>query len=350
VQVYDAPAFASLSGEVGDLFQAAGQRDFFSLPGWFDLVSRFGSRNAWESRLVVDNNAEAALVLQVNAKTGAIEGALTPYSCRYDAICRGDARAVQSLTREFTRADCFRHSLVLGGLDPEAPSFDAMLKGLEQGGTISKTFFCWGTWHEAVQGRSFDEYMAMRPSSLLNTHRRKFRSARSLITFEIVDSSDHGMVESFISVYNRIYQESWKGPEPFPRFIPELVRFAANCGALRAGTLRIDGEPAAGQFWIVWKRRALLFKLAFADKYRAYSPGTLLTMHMLQGIFEQDDPEILDLGRGDDAYKKLWVSARSERWGIEAANPRTMKGRIAAAGIALSGWKQRLASRALRQN
>jgi hypothetical protein len=342
VRVFDNPDFASLPAEIERLFEAAGEQDFFNLPGWFDLVSRFGTRPGWQSQLIVDDSAGAAFVLQVNSRTGEIESAVTPYSCRYDAIHRDAAGSVQALARDIASTGSLGPSLVLRGFDPKAQSFDAALHGLRNGGLRAKTFFSWGNWHEAVAGKTFDAYLADRPSELVNTHRRKQKAAQGKIEFDLTRSNDGAAAEAFIADYDRVYRESWKEPEPFPHFIPELIRFAAKQEALRAGVLRIDGEAAAAQFWILWEKKALLFKLAFADKFRAHSPGTLLTMRMLQSLFEQDRPDLLDFGRGDDPYKKLWVSSRSERLGIEAANPRTVRGRIRAGAIILSDWKQRL--------
>ena len=88
----------------------------------------------------------------------------------------------------------------------------------------------------------------------------------------------------------------------------------------------IDGTPAAAQIWLVQEGRATIFKLAHDPAFDRQSPGTLLTHWVLSQLHDQDGVRDVDFGRGDDSYKRLWLSLTRDRVGFLAANPRSLKG------------------------
>jgi len=334
MKIYDQPDFRVLPPDIDRLF--SGGESFFDQAGWYDLVARFGMRPDWKPVVVADDDASAAFVLQHDLR-GDFASCVNPYSCEHAVL--GNPEAIARLGRAFA-SEPGKFRVLLRDLDPGAPAFNASLEGFRAAGFKAKPFFGWGNWSEDVAGQTFEDYLSARPSSLTNTGRRKLAALQkgSRVSFRIHRPGED--LEPFIADYDDVRRQSWQEAEPFPLFIPELIRLADRLGILRMGVLKIDGENAAAQFWIVWKKRALIFKLAYVDKLRSHSPGTLLTTHMLEHIFETDNPDEIDFGRGDDEYKKLWVSTRRERWGIEAVNPRTVRGALLAARMTLANMRK----------
>ena len=331
MNILDAPDFLNLPDEAGGLFAAGAEQSFFSLPEWYDLVVRHGLEPQWRPFLYYSGGAALIGCVPASGRAREIRGCCNVYTIEHSILARESAAGeVRQLVAALARANPSPDVLLLPGLDPAWRDFAGALEGLKDAGFVAKPYFCWGTWYEPTAGRDFASYFAARPSALKNTWRRKLaaleKSAR-------VDFRTSGDVEGFIADYGDVYRRSWKVPEPFPEFMPALMRMAAQKDALRFGVLEANGKAIAAQFWIVWRGRAIIYKLANDEKSNAFSPGTLLTMHMIRHVLERDRPDEINFGRGDDDYKKLWMSARRERWGIEAANPKTARGFVRAARL-----------------
>jgi Acetyltransferase (GNAT) domain len=334
--VIENPNFLDLPSGAASLFEQAAKESFFSSADWYDLMVRFGLERSQQARLYLDSDVrcQVGLVSQMAAKNdirgGRVLHSLTnAYSCEHRIILGPSvdrAIALQQLADCLARESPAWHRLMLAGFDPADPAVAALALALRNAGMAVKPFFDSGTWYEATAGLSFADYWANRPSMLRNTWRRKAARLERFgpPQFKYYDSIEE--LESGIADYQEVYRNSWKPDENFPLFIPELIRMAARQGALRMGILHFDGRPAAAQFWIVWQGRACIYKLAHDKSVDDYSPGTILTMRMMELVLSRDKPMEVNFGRGDDSYKRLWLSRRRERWGLAAANPRTLRG------------------------
>lgn len=182
-------------------------------------------------------------------------------------------------------------------------------------------------WFEPVVGDDFDSYWARRPGKLRNTAQRKGRKAGREFNLEFAFTKDAND-PVFLAEYQDIHSRSWKEPEPHPDFIPEFVKAAAAAGALRMGVLRFDDRPVAAQIWLVSAGRATIFKLAYDDAYKAYSPGTLLSIDLTKRVLAEDQPAEIDFGRGPDLYKRDWLGQLRHRHRVLLFAP-TPGGRMA---------------------
>jgi Acetyltransferase (GNAT) domain len=323
MRTIDRPDFLTLPDDVAALFARTRRDSFFNCPEWYDVVAKSGLDAGSQVRLYASSDAALVACVAAPVRPREIRGCCNMYTIEH-AILADTPDHARAFMTEFARECSHMDGLLIPGLDPASPQFGAACAGLKDAGFVVKPHFSWGIWFEAIVS-GFEGYFDARPSVLKNTWRRKLavaeKSAR--VAFRTGDDID---IERFISSYDEVYQRSWKEPEPFPGFMSALMRTAAKLDALRYGVLEADGQPVAVQFWIVWGERAIIYKLAYDEKWSKFSPGTLLTMHMAKHVLQRDSVREINFGRGDDAYKKLWMSERRERWGIEAANPKTVRG------------------------
>jgi Acetyltransferase (GNAT) domain len=334
-------AFDELPSEVRSLFELSREKSFFTSLPWFEVFSRHALDKGDQLRIFCFGQnssgslgARAALVGVQRSKD---QGLFKPrklysltnyysslYSFQYrDDTCREAARDIaRAIAQDTPRWD----AVELKPMDVSSPLFTALQDGFKSAGFVVQTYFCFGNWYLDVAGRSFREYLDGLPSILKNTLQRKRKKLEKSGRAKIEITGGGESLEAAIEAYNKVYSASWKKPEPYPNFVPELIHTCAKLGALRLGTVHVDAEPAAAQLWIVHDHVALIYKLAYDERFRNLSVGTILTASMLEYVIDTDRVHEVDYLTGDDDYKKDWMSGRRERWGILVMNPRTLRG------------------------
>lgn len=216
--------------------------------------------------------------------------------------------------------------LEFGPMDPHSREFTVLRAAMTSCGLVVLPNFYFGNW-SLPRPESISAYMESRPGSLRSTLRRRGRRfAAAGGTIEILSSKKD--VARGLRAYEEVYGASWKQPEPFPQFIPGLMRFAADRGWLRLGIAWLGERPIAAQLWIVGCGRAEIFKLAYNEQYRSYSAGTILSAALLNDVLIDPTITIVDYLSGDDAYKRDWMGERAERWGLSGYDPASLPGSI----------------------
>jgi len=330
--LYINPDFHRPPNGLADAF-GADRSSFFRLPAWYDLIARRGVPAGTEIRVYTDErpaSATALLLQTAPREDGRGLASLTNAHSLEHGIPHGLGAELETalpailseILAERPHWDC----LSLSELDPHEPSYAALAGALRGAGLLVECSLSSGTWYEETAGLSFADYLAARPSELRNTWRRKRRKLEQANRLAKRFFDNDSGVDQAIADYQSVYAASWKPAEFFPDFVPALIRLAAELRALRLGIYDLEGIPAAAQFWIVWNGRAVICKLAHDKRFDTLSLGTLLTMDMFERVLGEDRPHEISLGRGDDPYKKMWLAKRRERWGITAANPRTLRG------------------------
>jgi hypothetical protein len=209
------------------------------------------------------------------------------------------------------------------------PHTVALSDAFERAGFWIDSYFQYENWYSDTRGIDFAQYFAKRPSQLRNTIQRK---ERKLLRERTVDLKVYRHLENpaeladAITQFIEVYNGSWKKPEPFPEFLPTLIRSTNASHQLRLGILKIDGVPAAAQIWIFEAKRMLIYKLAYSEKFRDISAGSILSTELFRTALDDDHAEELDYGVGSDAYKRDWMEKRRSFVGLIAFNPRTMTG------------------------
>jgi len=302
-------------------------------PGWFaNLETSVFADDPGVRYYVASLEGKTRAILPVKlvqcGRTRRVEALGNFYTSLYAPLLASETTEVDliPLLETASRDHGTTHEMRFAPMDPAGAAYTATLSALRSCGWIPFRYFCFGNWFLRVSG-AWQDYLAQRDGQLrglLKRKGKKFLAAGGHM--EIV--ADKMTVESAIQDYNAVYAKSWKKPEPYPQFIPTLVRWLASKGWLRLGIARLGDQPVAAQIWIVAHGKARIFKLAYDAAFAHLAPGTLLSAHLMQHVIEVDYVREVDYLIGDDPYKANWMSHRRERWGIVAYNPRTVLGAI----------------------
>lgn len=327
--------FSDLAVAAPELLACEAQ-DLFASPAWFGTLHRHGFAAHTPLRLLVagDPAQRTRLALPL-AGAGQVACLANYYSCLYAPITCGpaiDAQVLAAVLRHLRSAPGRPAMLRVAPLDAAAAFARALPPALAAAGYLADSYFCFGNWYLAVDGRSYATVFAGLPTALRNTvQRRERRLSREGAWSIEIEAGTGPALDAAIADFTAVYAGSWKDPEPFPRFIPALCRMAAAQGWLRLGVLKLGARPIAAQLWLHHRHKSMIYKLAYDQAFERFSPGSILTAAMLQNAIDSDHATEVDYLNGDDAYKREWMSHRRSRIGVVAFDPATLRGLIGAA-------------------
>ncbi len=295
---------------------------------------------------VLRRQGRVLAVLPVVAQTGAMGREVSALSNFYTAIFSpaldedAEAEDLLPLTRALrsggARAAAYRFS----PMDPESREFTVLKRALSLSGLSTHSYFAFGNWYEPVR-QNWADYLKDRSGQVRSTIKRNAKKfAAEGGRLEIVRDGER--LEAGLAAYGAVYGQSWKVPEPYPDFVPGLIRLCAARGWLRLGLAWLGDKPVAAQIWIVANGRADIYKLAYDEAHKALAPGTLLTALLMEQAIDVDQVREIDYLIGDDAYKAAWMSQRRERFGLVAYDPLTLRGLLGLARQAVGETWRRL--------
>jgi CelD/BcsL family acetyltransferase involved in cellulose biosynthesis len=303
-------------------------------PEWFELLHRAVFANDSGVRYHYLAHGKKVTALLPIRRTGRIVRKIEALGNFYTSLYmpllsdESNSTALHCLLAQIASERDGAHVMRFAPMDLESPVFHELQDRLKTLGWKTFRFFCFGNWYLKVE-KDWDIYLKHRSANLRSRIKRKTRHfIEEGGTLEIISSPER--VDEAIQAYQEVYSASWKIPEFYSEFIPALIRCLASSGALRMGIARLKGQAVAAQLWIVMGDTASIYKLAYHEAFSAYSPGTVLTAHLLRHVIDHDRVAEVDYLIGDDEYKKDWMSDRRERWGIIAYNPRTFLGAVLA--------------------
>jgi CelD/BcsL family acetyltransferase involved in cellulose biosynthesis len=188
-------------------------------------------------------------------------------------------------------------------------------QSLETAGYSCERYFRLYNWIYRVGGQSYEQYMAARPARLRNTISRKKRKLDREHGYDIrLFTGDD--VPKAMPDYYAAYSASWKAYEQYVGFLEGIVAGFSRPGWSRLAILHVKGQPVAAQLWFVAHGKASIFRLAYDEAWKQYSPGSILTGFLMEYVIDTDKVAEIDFLTGNEVYKQDWMSQRRERFAV----------------------------------
>jgi CelD/BcsL family acetyltransferase involved in cellulose biosynthesis len=191
----------------------------------------------------------------------------------------------------------------------------------------------------AVEGRSFDEFLASRSSNFRQQVRRRERKLRR--DYEVdIRLSDAEHLDADLDALFRLHDERWSEGEsvalsgPRQSFHRDFARLALDRGWLRLWVLEADGAPRAAWYGFRFANMDWYYQSGRDPEWDRQSVGFVLLAHTIKLAFD-DGMHEYRLLRGGEEYKGRFASADP---GLETlALPRGLAGRAALGAVSAAG-------------
>ena len=171
---------------------------------------------------------------------------------------------------------------------------------------------CFHNRFHSVKNQTFEQYLMSRPSKLKNTLKRKYQKLKRDHGFTLQLFIDKGISEA-LDDYHNLYQKSWKANEQHQSLVTDFVKSTRHKAWTRLALLTVAGKPIAAQLWFVVNNKATIFRLVYNEQWKQYSPGSILTAHLMEHVIDKDKVSEIDFLMGNESYKKDWMDGHRER-------------------------------------
>lgn len=313
--------WSQLPAGVDLLFELGGIESMFLTREWFETLytAAFEDNQTFILACVVDKESVIALLPLVSEDNKNWNSFKHRYTAFYSLLLvqENQTETLEWLVKGLNQMPV--QSLALSPVDENDRNLIILKQAMEKSGYEYHQHFFFYNWIHRTKGQSFEVYMEGRPKQLRNTLARKQRKLDREHQYSIrMFKGDE--VKAGLKGYHSAYSASWKAHEQYETLLDSTAINLSSPDWTRLAVLTIDGQPAAAQLWFVVQGKASIFRLAYNQEWKHYSPGTILTAYLLRYVIDIDKVVEIDFLTGNDAYKQDWMSERRQRWRVLFVN------------------------------
>ena len=310
---------------------------------WFNLFLKYFGKNKTLFVLLVYNSEEIIAIapfMVINKKyKGLLNARIIQFmSNMHSPVCNfifGESsnssqrviveRIIGFLFDEYKKWDIIELEMI----PEENGYFEVFLNAILASHFKNKSYSCKGDWYLDEITYSFSDYFKNIPRRRRKDVGRCQRHLQDIgeLRFHLINDTEN--LDQYLDLYSGVRKKSWKGQEKDNDFLRDFAKSAAEKGWLRLPFLFLNDVPIACEKWMVWNKTGYAWAGVYDVEFGKYSPGNVITSEITKHMIDKENVCEIDLGEGDEDYKKAWTPKRRERKGITIFN-NNMKGQILA--------------------
>ncbi len=343
--------FSELPPHYDSLFERQKHVSLYLTKYWFEnlINTCFTPDDKYRIFAIEDDNSSQVLLMLVarepasqngsvyskwNLKNGSL-ASLTNFQSGFYAPIVADL----SQTDLVAACQCLAHGIAtesksyyfidLNLMDPQSQLYQVLLDAFKTEGFLPHPYLYKANWYEDLNSPAFSDYLSGRSKSsqnALKNFQRKLRkfTKENNMSVKIMTGDDN--LSEILNAYHAIYQMSWKENDFYPNFAEGLLVACARQKSLRFCLVSVENKPVAFEFVAVCGSKATMIRTAYIEAYKKLSVGSIAILTTVEHLINIDQVKSIDFGVDDDAYKKIWVQNRRERWGLTFIRPNGLAG------------------------
>lgn len=159
----------------------------------------------------------------------------------------------------------------------------------------------------------FDDYLSDLKSKSRYTVKKAVKAftSKSNGDYELKKISKEDEIEYFYTLLDEIFKNTWQAATfgYYNRCKTEdihLAKISARNNWFRSYLLMFGSKPVAFVLGHQYKNTYFWEEIGFDNNYKEMSPGNALIFFSLKDAMDNDPPEIIHLGYGENLYKKIY--------------------------------------------
>ena len=307
-----------LPDSANNLFAQGEQDSLFFSRAWFETLSNHTLTKEQSLHLACVINGEHVLAItpMLLHEQGNMSSLSNNFTTLYSLLVADDNQLNEVLAcLAQGLAQMSIQSFRIEPIDKDDRNINRLCQLMTSHGYKSYPYFRFYNWSHSLNRQLFIDYMVERPKHLRNTIKRKQRKLAREHDYVIQMYKDTEIDKALMD-YQAIYQASWKANEFYSDFTPALVKHLSKLNWLRMAILYVDQQAIAAQIWFVVHGKANIYRLVYDEQWKHFSPGSILTQHLMHYVIDIDKVAEIDFLTGNEQYKQDWMTQRKERIGI----------------------------------